>query len=205
MKPLDTLFPRIMPRVKNCAVPIAEAAIRTAAIDFCERTRIWRSSDTFNVSHADCEVVAVPYGAALHEIESARFNGIALEPVSIGWLDEGVHGWRDKTATASKWLTQVNPGSVRVVPAACGQLDLSLILKPSEDADQLPAWLIDGHARVLADGALAEILTIPDKPAYNPDLAMFYSNRFRSEMDRLFNSNIKGQQKAPTRTRPNFF
>lgn len=205
MKPLDTLFPRIMPRVKGCAVPIAEAAIRTAAIDFCERTRIWRSSDTFTVSESQCEVVAVPYGAALYEIESARFNGMTLEPVSISWLDEHIHNWREKCATVSRWLTQVNPGSVRVIPAACGQLDLSLTLKPAEDAEELPAFLIDGHARTLADGALAEILTIPDKPYYNPDLAMFYSSRFRSEMDRFFNSNIKGQQKAPTRTRPNFF
>ena len=205
MKPLEELFTRIMPRVKNCPEPVAAAGVRVAAIEFCERTRLWRSSDTFNVSEADCNVVAVPYGAVLHEIESARFGGLPLEPVSISWLDDEIYQWREKTATVGKWITQTEPDTVRVVPAADGLLDLSLILKPSNDTDQIPAFMVNAHARALADGALAEILTIPGQPFYNPDLAMFHSNRFRAELDRLFNMSIKGQQRAPTRTKAFFF
>lgn len=205
MKPLDLLFPRIMPRAKNCPDPVAEAAIRTAAIEFCQRTRLWRFEDSFEVSEASCNVMAVPSGAVLHEIESARFNGLPLEPVSISWLDDGIYEWRTKTASAAQWITQLAPDTVRVIPAAEGLLDLSLILKPSEEADKLPDFMVQSYGRVLADGALAEILTIPGQPFYNPDLAIFHSNRFRAELDRLFNMNIKGQQRAPTRTKPHYF
>lgn len=205
MKPLDLLFPRIMPRARNCPAPVAEAGIRAAAIEFCERTRLWRFEDSFETSEASCDVVAVPYGAVLHEIESARFNGSRLEPVSISWLDDEIGRWREMTASAASWITQVEPNTVRVVPAAEGRLDLSLILKPSNDASELPDWMIQSHAKELADGALAEILTIPGQPFYNPDLAIFHANRFRAELDRLFNANIKGQQRAPTRTKPHFF
>lgn len=205
MKPLDALFPRIAPRAKHCPEPVLASGVRTAAIEFCERTRLWRSEDSFTVSEASCNVMAVPYGAVLHEIESARFNGLPLEPVSVSWLDHEIAEWRTKTATAGKWITQLEPDTVRVVPAAEGTLDLSLVLKPSEDAEQLPDFMVQAHGRALADGALAEILTIPGQPFYNPELAMFHSNRFRAELDRLFNINIKGQQRAPTRTKPHFF
>lgn len=205
MKPLEELFPRIMPRAKNCPEPVAASGIRIAAIEFCERTRLWRSSDTFSITETDCNIMAVPYGAVLYEIESARFNGLPLEPVSLSWLEDEIYEWRTKTATVGNWITQTEPDTLRVIPACSGQVDLSLILKPSNEADALPDFMVNAHARALADGALAEILTIPGQPFYNPDLAMFHSNRFRAELDRLFTSTIKGQQRAPVRTKPQYF
>lgn len=205
MKPLEDLFSRILPRAKNCPEPVASAGIRAAAIEFCERTRLWRDSDKITLTEANCNVIAVPYGAVLHEIESARFNGLPLEPVSLSWLDDEIVDWRNKTASAGKWITQTEPDTLAVIPACDGTLDLSLILKPSNEAETLPDFMINAHARALSDGALAEILTIPGQPFYNPDLAMFHSNRFRAELDRLFNASIKGQQRATTRTKPFHF
>lgn len=205
MKDLEALFPRIAPRVKGASDPIIRSAIRTAAMEFCERTRLWRSADTFSISEASCNVMAVPYGAVLYEIESARFNGQALEPASLSWLEDNVYQWRDKTGSAGTWITQLAPDTVRMVPAASGKLDLLLILKPSDDTDHLPDFIVQSHGPVIADGALAELMTVPEQPFYNPDLASFHSSRFRQNLDRLFNSSMKGQQRAPIRTVPQFF
>lgn len=206
MKPLEDLLPRILPRVPNCAEPLALQAIRTAAMEFCERSRLWRSQDAFTITaDDDYAAVCVPYGAVLFEIESARFAGLPLDPVSISWLDGNIVGWRTKTATAAKWLTQTEPDTVRVVPAAEGELDLSLILKPSDEAEYLPDWMIQSHGRTLADGALAEIMMLPGQPFTNPNLSDYHRNRFDQELAKLTGANIKGQQGAPMRTKPHFF
>jgi len=204
MKPLDPILKIVLPRANHCPEPIAIDAIRTAAITFCERTKLWRSSDKFKVSNG-CNVVAVPYGAVLHQIESARFDGNPLEPVSLSWLEENYPHWREVEGIGAKYITQVEPGTVRVVPSASGELALTTILKPSNDAEELEDFLIDLYARTLADGALAEILAIPGQMFSNPDLAVYYGNRFERELSWLSSQYVRGQQRAPIRITPQFF
>lgn len=205
MKPLEDLLPRIMPRAPRCPEPTALDAIRRAAMEFCQRTRIWRESDSFGVTTAGDNIICVPQGTVLFEIESARIDGRPLEPASLSWLNQQFPLWREETSDLPRFITQVEPDSVQLVPAGTGALDLTLILKPSDDAEYLPDWMIDQHSRVLADGALGEILTIPGQPFFNPQLAGFHAGRFARDLDRLSSAGIRGQQRAPVRTVPDFF
>lgn len=205
MKPLDYLLPYVLTRAHKCPEPTALDALRRAAQEFCQRTKLWRDQDRFEVSGDNCEVVCVPYGAVLHEIESSRFDRRLLEPVSISWLDHNIHDWRNKEASGARYITQIAPDTVRLVPGAAGTLDISTVLKPSDDTDQLPRFMVDSYSRVLSDGALAELLTIPGQTFFNPDLAGFFSARFEREMNRLSSMSIRGQQRAPARTVAQFF
>lgn len=200
---LEAFYPRILPRVPAAPVPMVDEAIRQAAIEFCQRTRLWRGDDEFNVA-GECEVVVTPHGAELFEIESARFNGNPLTPVSLRWLDDEVHRWRELSADLGKWITQVEPDTVRVVPMAPGHLALSLLMVPAQRAERLPDWLYQHHARAITDGALAELLSTPGEYA-NPGLAAFHSDRFQRLLDEVFASGTQGQQKAKIRTKPHFF
>lgn len=169
------------------------------------RTRLWREHDSFEVSGDSCDVICVPYGAVLHEIESSRFNGQLLEPVSISWLDHNIHDWRSKESSGARYITQIAPDTVRLVPGATGKLDVYTVLKPSDDTDDLPRFMVDSYSRALADGALAELLTVPGQTFFNPDLAGYFSVRFEREMNRLSSISIRGQQRAPARTVAQFF
>lgn len=80
-----------------------------------------------------------------------------------------------------------------------------MLLKPSEEAEELPDFLIDLYARVLADGALAEILSIPGQLFTSVDLAVYHAGRFERELDRLASQHVRGQQRAPVRITPQFF
>lgn len=202
---LDVFLPKILPYAPGCAEPTAHGAIIKAAQDFCERTRIWRDEDTFTVTPDSCNVVCVPDGAELFEIEHASINGYTLDPISIGDLNRDTPDWRTKDADLGRWITQTAPGSVMVVPRCSGQLRLSTTLRPSNDADQLPEFIGKLHQQIIADGALAEILMIPDQPFTAPDRAQFYMMRFEAGLSRLSNLSVKGQQRAKARTRPQFF
>jgi hypothetical protein len=202
---LDVFLPKILPRVEGAARPAVYDAIRVAAQEFCTRTRLWRETDTLQTVSDDLDIVAVPQGAVLFEIESARFEGHELEPQSISWLDDNVARWRESTADMPRHITQTEPDTVRLVPMATGTLDLSLYLKPADDAGYLPDWMGNHYKQVIADGALAELLTMPGQAYTSPELAMFYSDRFDKRVTLLSSANLKGQQKARVRTKPHFF
>lgn len=204
MKDFDTLYRRIMPRVRGAAIPVVDEAIRQAAIEFCQRTRLWRDEDEFKTSDSlDYEPMVVPHGAVIFEIESARFNGYPLEVITKRWLEDHVPRWREQTSSQAKWITQSQPNTIRLVPAAAGTVHLDLFLQPSNDADQLPDFMIDHYSRVLADGALAELYAMPGD-FQNPGLAGFHSQRFNESLDGLFDSHATGQQAAPVRVKAQF-
>jgi hypothetical protein len=206
MTDLDVFLPSIMPYAPGCPEPTARAAIITAARMFCERTRLWRDNDQFTVTPTSCNVVCAPVGGELFEIEHASLDGRPLEPISIGDLDRNMPDWRTRTeAEGARWITQVEMGSVLVVPRTTGTLSLSVFLKPAEDADQLPDFLAQHYRRIIADGALAEILMTPGQPFTAPDRAQFYSMRFESRLGGLVAQSITGQQRAKLRTRPQYF
>lgn len=201
---LDVFLPRILPYAPGCAEPTVLASIIKAAQTFCERTRLWRDRDQFNVTPSNCNVVCAPNGAELFEIESARFNGCPLEPISLADLDTKHPTWRQMSAGEGRWITQTEPGSVLLVPTCTGTLELSTILRPTDDAEQLPD-LFSQYTQVIADGALGDILMLPAQSFSSQDLAQFYSMRFDNRIDELFNRTIKGQQRAPVRTKARFF
>jgi hypothetical protein len=204
MRDFDSILPRVMEKAPACPEPTAIRAIRDKAIEFCRRTRIWRFSDTITVSAADCEAIGAPVDSTIFEISDARFDTTQLKPVTVDWLDHNKSGWREDEEASPRYITQIAPGTVRVVPAEAGALKLQLILEPSDSARTLPAILVDRYAADLATGALGNILLIPGDFA-NPELAEDSRNDWKRMLDHYGVIVPKGQQKAPLRTRSSYF
>lgn len=205
MTELDGLLTKIIPYVPSCPEPTAFAGIIKAAQEFCERTRLWRESDKFTLTPTSCNVVCAPEGADLYEIESAYLDGSRLEPIALSSLDNQWPRWREYDSGQGQWITQVEHGTVIVVPKCRGVLELSTFLRPSDDADQLPDFIVKLYSQCIADGALAEILMLPGQPFSDPSRAQFFSLRFENKISDLTNRTIKGQQRAPVRSRPQYF
>jgi hypothetical protein len=201
---LDVFLTKIMPYVPGCPEPTAFAGILKAAQEFCERTRLWRDEDSFTLTPTSCNVVCAPEGADLFEIEHASLDGNPLEPISLADLNRRYPRWRELDSGQGQWITQIEPGSVVVVPTCTGALKLSTFLRPSEEAEQLPDFLARDYRQCIADGALAEILMLPGQSFTDPSRAQFYSLRFEAKLSELTNRSIKGQQRAPTRVRAQF-
>lgn len=201
----EPFLKRILPRVAGAARPAVHDAIRVAAQEFCTRTRLWREHDVIETIVEYDGIMVAPTDAVIFEIESAVFDGYHLEPTSISWLDANKPGWRGWGEAQPVYITQTEPDTVKLVPAYKGRLDLHVILKPSDEAEYFPDWLADHYSQVIADGALAELLTIPAQEFTNPELAMFYAQRFDNRLNNMSSANLKGQQKARVRTKPFWF
>lgn len=206
MKSFDEFLPDINVYAPGCAVPTAYLAIRQAATEFCERTRLWRYADDFDITEDDAEGINTPYGSVLHEIELVQHDGRELGPRTVSWLDAFEKGWRAGALDGQpSYVTQTEPNTLRIVPFQAGHIDLFVWLKPSGDAEEVPDFLVDQYRETIAHGALGRLLAIPGKPYSNPQLATAFIQSWVSRLDALSAAGTAGQQRGRTRTRASFF
>ena len=201
MADLDRFFPLVMPYAMTCPEPTAEQAVRRAAIEFCEAVRPWRYVDTLTTTGTNPEPVGIPAQSEIHQIEEAWFDGCKLDRVT--YVD-GSSYERDGEGTP-KMIYQDGPDAVVLSPTTVGPLCISLFLKPTITAETLPDFFLSQYAQVIAYGALARILMIPDQPFSEPQRAAVFAEAFERAMVKNFRVASAGQQRAPRRTHARYF
>lgn len=207
MKDLDEFLPNIRMYAPGVADPTAFFAIRQAAIEFCERTRMWQFTDEWAVNTDDCEGLLSPAGSVIHEIDKVWFDGKELRKVTPSQLDGFLPNWRsgdEKPTGQPGYVTQTEPNTMVLVPYGTGTVRVTLYLKPSQDCDQLPDFLADQHRETIAWGALARVLMIPNQSFTNPEMGAVFGQSFQAKLDGKSTAGITGQQRAPVRTRASF-
>lgn len=206
MKDIDDILPNIRPFAPGVADPTAYEWIRQAAIEFCERTLLWRYEDSFAITAENPQAVIAPAGAVIHLIERLDFDDVQLVQKTPAQLDDLVPQWRAGTLTGvPSYFTQTEPNTVAMSPLEAGTLKVWTWLKPAPDATELPDFMVDQYRQVIADGALARILLIPNQSFTDVKMASAYGMAFQSKLDILSNKGSTGQQRARVRTRASFF
>lgn len=208
MKDIDDFLPSIRPYAPGVADPTAYFAIRQAAIEFCERTRLWRFDDEFSVVGDDCEALLTPPSSVVHEIDAVWFNGVKLRHVTPGKLDELLPTWRagqNRPTGQPSYVTQTEPNTIVLAPFGTGTVKLSLFLKPSPNAGEFPDFIVDQHRETIAFGALSRILLIPNQSFTDAQMAAVFGQTFQSRVDSKSAAGIIGQQRAPVRTKASYF
>lgn len=206
MKPLDEFLKNINPYAPGCAIPSAHFGIRQAAIEFCERTRLWRYNETFDVTAAEAEGIVTPCDSVLLDIEQVKFNGQKLNPATTTWLDCHMPGWDEGTLTGTpRYFSQIDLNTIILVPFEAGTVSFRAWLKPSQDCTELPDFLSDQYRETIAHGALGRILMTPNMPYTNGTLGAAFLANFTAKIDGLTNKVAAGQQRARVRTKATFF
>ena len=217
--PLTTmadLLPYIAPHVSSAPDFLIMFQTRLAVIEFCERTRCWRQIKQCNTS-SNGRARITPYGATIHEIEEAYLGQTKLEPTQFTDTDpDDLTGLT--TSGPAKYITQINPGEVMVFPKEQGALRISCFLKPVqgvsiggnvadplEDANNvLPEFMVAQYAEKLAHGAMYRIMSIPKQDFTDLQMAAVHKAAFEDACNGNFNSNVRGQQRAPLRVKARF-
>lgn len=204
---LDAFMPDIRPYAPTVALPTAYRAIRQAAIQFCERTRLWREEDAFNAIAGDDVLIVPPMGAELIDFDKVHFGaGDPLKPKTTGWLDDNLRGWRTNDVPGSpRYVTQITRNTLVLVPGATGSAKVSLWLKPSNECVDVPAFLPRQFRECIAHGALARILAIPNQPYTDLQMAGTYLTLFSGKLESLSTRGTTGQQRARVRSRAHMY
>lgn len=212
--PLADLLPMILPRAVGCPNVVAEQQAKLAAIEFCEFTKAWRQVVTMTVT-ANPRVVLAPFGAAIHQIAEATYDGQPLRPLlaeearlpAMGdFVPEGL----------PRTMTQIEAGSVILSPFQPGTLRALVYLKPSagqaygfdpeyplrDACAVVDANVIKLHGDALVHGALSRILSLPRQPFTDPPMAAYCKAEFEKAKGEVQREVYRGQQGARVRVKP---
>lgn len=192
--PLSAFLPLLMIAVPGASEPLAEQAVLHAARQFCARTRLWRETSSHNVAANTPVTVTWPTSAALHEIENVWFDDRRLDPTQF--QAEPPNAQPDYTVAFA------SPNTLTLRAPIDGTFRIVALLKPPLAALDVPDWLYDNYAEVIAAGALARLLAMPGQVWRDDQAAIIHDGRFEAAVTRLYGSNLSGQQRAPIRSKP---
>lgn len=195
--------------VPGCLIPVAENAIRNAAIEFCRRTNAWRyDADPIVVvaGVADYDL-DVPSGSGAALIRSAEFttSGGALamlDPKSPDQLDEIMPGWKTEQS-AVVYYTSPSPDVITLagLPEEAGTLKLVLALVPTRASTGIDQSIHEQHLDAITHGAAARLMAMPKKPWSDPNMAAYHAGEFANVITGTKVSAARGNTRAPIRTR----
>jgi hypothetical protein len=181
---LTAFLPEVLPSVPSCPQPLAINAVRNTLRTLCERAPVWKNTPTaIDVVADQMEYPFVPAsGTLVAGVEYAAHDDLEIFPKTEQQLDEMYANWRTDGSGDPKYYTQLSQRKIALVPtpaaASTGGLTLRVSLKPSSTATTVEDEIYDEWHEVVAHGALARLLVIPDKPWTNADEALFHAGLF---------------------------
>ena len=186
--------------------PVIEHAIKMATIEFCAESWIWRHLHAAIDIAADQQDYAldIPEESVAALVLSASLDDKPLDPMAVDALDLASPRWRVLTGDP-EYVTQVDPDGFMLSPIPTttdGQLYLTVALQPSMDSDGAPDWLLNKYAEALADGALARLMVMSDKPWTDIDGGAYRRIRFDVAIAKARASAACGMGRSLLRTTP---
>ena len=182
MATFESLLPDVLPSVYGCSDPVAIAAIRSSAIDFCTKSEVYQQeldpvTTVAKIYEYDLEP---PKNAVVHKILLLINDGQKLEPVSTGLLEQRLPDWRDKAnAGIPKYFVQQSQSLFYLAPMpATTKVEsvlLRAVLKPTADALLLDDEIINNHKDAIVNGALFRLLRTPAKVWTDYQAAQMYA------------------------------
>jgi hypothetical protein len=193
MKALSIFYPRILPYLPGCSVPVVSQVLLDSAIDFCDRSLVIRQNlDSFSTA------VGVPQysldaPSAQHDI--SRVLGVTLDKMELNpGMAEIVHNdlptdkakprafYTDRTD--STFTLNLTPPPDAVYPVI-----VDVALRPKRTATSVDDDLFNIWIDPIISGAMARAMQIPDQPFSNPAQAQYLLN---SAAKQTINSRIEG-------------
>lgn len=205
---LSVFHPYIALEVTGASDPLIDQAITDAAIEFCERSLIWRQKlDPIQIiANVPDYDVAVPAASMLSDVLDAELaSGGWLDPVNLATTQAeraAVNTIPPRKGEAAGYLmTDAEEGTLTVdpVPVKSDTLTLIAALKPARGASTLPNFLYQRWAEAIAAGAKMRLMRIPDKTFSNANAAMYYQGMFNDRISSAAMRAARANTRMPLR------
>lgn len=210
MKFWDDFLSEVMPYVENCPLPVAKHSIQNAAIEFCQRTALWRREldpisiianiydyDLDDEISADESVSSINF-AFLTEVSGETPMKVTTEDT----MQQTIRNWRTLTSSKPQAVMLTDTENLRTYPipeaAIAGGLVVGLILKPSRIAGGLPDWIYEQWAEAIAYGAKAKLFSMKSRPWYDAQEALDEQDNFDMAIKDATIRTNKGHSRANT-------
>ena len=174
-----------MPYVPFCPDSLVEQNLRSATIEFCERSKAYiLDMDAFNTISGVYEYdFDIPTGTEVHQVLNMTYDGRDMDPISPRSLEVNYPDWRDRTGRPHVYL-QKTPTTFWVVPVPSGSFPLiaSVALKPSRTSNNIDTTISNQYRDAIIYGTLYRILRMPSREWTDVNAAREYLAQFNLEI-----------------------
>ena len=192
----DAFYEYVFPSVQGCPTSIVKHALRSACIDFCARTLIWKQDSILNDVSAGQSLytfapptgakVVTPYRVAIKDADSGKDK--ELTAYSLETLESFSANWREETADYPDKYVLITDDTIKLIGIPTKDIPESLsagvALKPTRDAEDCPSFLYEDWAETIAAGALAKLHASKEKVWAIPELVSYYTKLYRDGISR---------------------
>jgi hypothetical protein len=201
MKLWNAFYDLVVPDLPGCPLVVVEAALRRAAIAFCEQSLVWKAEhDEIDVVSGTADYAFVPpSGAVVHAIDYAEFDGEEIES-HAGRTDIEIEDWRNETGTPEYVLGGATSLLLVPEPDVDGTLTLTVILKPTPTATGVEDFIFNEYRETIVHGALARLMQSPRKPYTDAALSVMHQQQFAIGAGQAGNRVARDYTRAPLRT-----
>jgi hypothetical protein len=210
MATLDSFYPYILPDVQGCPEPTIDVAIRSAAIEFCEKSLAFqRDLDPVtvvkNIIDYDLEP---PDQQLVVRIMRMWFKGTELHPVAPDFVSKpeiynSLFSGADKSASDPRHYIQKDERTFTLYPippdTVANALTMRVALKPSRSATTIEDDLFEEYAEVIAHGAKFRLLSMASKPWTNGPAASASLTLFNNGINAAMLRGYRGGTRAGLR------
>jgi len=182
----ESLLSEIVPMVPGCPDTLIENSIRSAAIEFCEKTGAYQAeldpvTTVASIYEYDLEA---PSGTNVHKIMWAVHNGKDLEPISTNLLEQRLPKWRDASnASTPLYYVKQTQSTVWLVPTPGVTVASSTVmrvqLKPTHTSTACDDGVMSDYREAIVNGALFRLLRLPSKDWTDYTGAQVYGTLFQ--------------------------
>ena len=186
MAAYSSLVKEVLPFVPFCPDSLVEQQLRSATIEFCERSKAYvLDMDPFNTVAGVYEYdFDVPTGTEVHQVLYMTNDGKDMDPISPRSLELNYPDWRDRTGTPHVYL-QKNPTTFWVVPVPSGtdQVIASVALKPTRTSNNIDTTISNQYRDAIIYGTLYRLLRMPNREWSDVGAAQEYLYQFNLEIN----------------------
>lgn len=208
-------FDDVLPELPGCNQSIAMAAIRSSAIEFCQKTDVYLyDHPAINaVINTPTYAFVPPASTVVSKVLQVFYSGRKLIPKTPDELKEiyGVYqslDWRSRTG-APKYVTQDDEQNIRLVPmpdaSLAGAIKLRVSLKPTRASTTVIDRIYEEYLEIVKSGSLHRLKSQLNKPYSDVQGAIFHLSIFNDGVDQVKHKVAVGFGRAKLRTRGHFF
>jgi len=207
----STLAGKVALSAPGCPEPTAVQFLRSAAIDFCGQTHVWR--------HVAAPIALIggvyeysynqPANSVVQAVLSAvRDGGYNLASLTLSELALVYPSFGDTTvAGAPDVLSEVSPTKFIIQPVPDGSytLQMTYALKPTPSATDMDSDVLDEIQEALVHGALRDVLAMPNTPWHDTSLATYHAKMYAAAVSKSKAQARIGRQRASVTARGDRF
>lgn len=202
MQPLRRFHELVLPDVPGCPLNVVNSTILSTIIDFCEKSLLWKhEADPTTIRAGYARYTFAPEaGSRVVEPVYVSLKQKPLLATSLAQLDDTTPGWRERQDKEPGAYYMDTEDSIRLVGIPSEDmedaLEVHVALKPERSAKEVPDFIYEDWAEIIAHGALAKLHAMSSRTWADPNVVNFHYRKYRRGLSRARSKALRSRQGA---------